>query len=128
LIRLAKLKDIDISDSSSSSTRFKKERTNHFKLNMVRNKYPDILKFDEIKQVYLKIFFEKFYSISGYMMIDIIKKNNQLKDVLNSQPLSHQILKKYHHMLKMENLYCHFFKDNTKNNDEIIQIGMVKFI
>ena len=68
-----------------------------------------------------------FYSVSGSDMFDVIKKNKKLDEVLSSQMISYRVLKKYLQMNKMEELYCHFFKTNTTQNDEIIHKSMVVF-
>jgi transcriptional accessory protein Tex/SPT6 len=82
----------------------------------------------EIKQKFLKVYFEKFYGVTGHEMLKIIEEKHKKEDLLDSQPLSHLILKRYHQMNKMETLYCHFFKKNTTKNDETIQNGKVELI
>lgn len=67
----------------------------------------------------------KFYSLTGQKMLKVVEEHGKLEQVLSSKMISHQVLKKYLQMHKMEKLYCHFFKTNTNQNDEIIQKGRV---
>lgn len=114
-----------MSETSSTSSKFKKSGWSCPSLPLVKAKYPLILDFLGLKSKYIKFFFEKFHSLSGPEMFNVVDKKDKLGEVLSSKPISYQMLKKYVQMHKTEKLYSHFFKTNTRQNDDVIQLGLV---
>ena len=77
--------------------------------------------FNNLKNTFLKQWFEQFKIICGMEMYNFLKKEEKLEVLLEDKFLSHQILSFYRNSKFIQGLYSGFFKDNNKTlNDKII--------
>jgi hypothetical protein len=77
--------------------------------------------FNNLKNSFLKQWFEQFKVICGMEMYSFLEHEKKLEVILENKFLSQQILSFYRNSKFIQGLYSGFFKDNNKTlNDKII--------
>lgn len=80
-----------------------------------------VLCFNNLKNTFLKQWFEQFIQICGFSMYDFLKKEEKLTHLLRNKFLSKLMLNFYRNANSLQGLYTGFFKGNNKTlNDKII--------
>ena len=74
-----------------------------------------VLCFNNLKNFFLKNWFEQFKVICGVNMIDFLNKEEKIGEVLQNKFLSHQILNFYRNINYLQELHSKFFKGNNKS-------------
>jgi hypothetical protein len=77
--------------------------------------------FNNLKNKFLKEWFEEFKLICGVRMLEFLQKEKKLKFILENKFLSQQILSFYRNSNHLQGLYSKFFNENNKSlTDKII--------
>jgi hypothetical protein len=77
--------------------------------------------FNNLKNTFLKQWFDEFKVICGMEMYNFLKSEKKLEVILQNKFLCQQILNFYRNSKFIQGLYSGFFKDNNKSlTDKII--------
>lgn len=77
--------------------------------------------FNNLKNSFLKQWFEEFKEICGVSMFEFLEKEKKLQVVLENRFLSQQVLSFYRNANYLQGLYSRFFNENNQSlTDKII--------